>query len=90
MHDPNHKEGDKYLYFCESCGHIRGELDKPDYSTKCPNCKIPYEVEKIGGIRINPPLRFNINQPLVFQTIELPTKKIDNVAAEFKDVEEEP
>ena len=48
MDDPTHKEGDEYLYKCEKCGYERGILDNRWYSTKCPNCKIPYNVNKIN------------------------------------------
>lgn len=47
MDDPNHKEGDKYLYSCENCGHIRGILDQPYYSTICTQCKESYKEDKI-------------------------------------------
>jgi len=47
MHDENHKEGDLYTYICDRCGFDRGVLDHPSLSAVCPDCKIPYRVEKI-------------------------------------------
>lgn len=34
MHDPNHKEGDKYLYSCSSCGHIIGTTNDREEGRK--------------------------------------------------------
>jgi hypothetical protein len=33
------EEGDLYEYKCPKCGHNRGVLDHPFYSTSCGNCK---------------------------------------------------